>query len=115
MGNSYVSRIKNSRKVIEDGFKSFMARYFNKGPRLAKVYITNDCVIVYCEEFLTVLEKNLTDDEYGQSLIQTSRKKIIQSHEAEFLDIVRQNYKEDISRFYIDFNIGDDSLCCVFM
>lgn len=115
MGREQVSRLKNSRKGIEDAFKSFMARYFNKGPRLAKVYIMDDCVVVYCKDFLTPLEKNLADDKYGEYLIKASRQRVIENNEADFLNIARQNYKEDIDKFYIDFNIDDDSLCCVFI
>lgn len=115
MGNRYVARIKNSRKGIEDAFKSFMARYFNKGPRLARVYIIENCIIVYCKEFLTQLEKNLINDKCGEYLIHASRKKIIQNNKEEFLNIVKYNYEGNVGSFYIDFNIFNDSLCCVFL
>ncbi len=114
--NGCISGIKNSRKAVEDGFKSFMARYFSKGPRLTKVYTIEDCmIVVYCKEFLTPLEKNLINDEHGCHLMQILRERIIQNHIVEFLNIVRQNYKGNINKFYLDFNIADDSLCCVFM
>ena len=115
MGNSCAIIDKSVKKGIEDSFKSFMVKCFNKGPSLAKVYMSENCITIYCKNFLTPLEKNLTNDTYGECLIEASRKRILHDKKIELLRIVDDNIGVNVTSLYIDFNVFDDSLCCVFI
>ncbi|NMB27855.1 MAG: DUF2294 family protein [Tissierellia bacterium] len=115
MGNSCEVLDKSVKKSIEDSFKSFMAECFNKGPSLAKAYISGNCITIYGKNFLTPLEKNLKNDTYGECLIQVSRKRILNDKKVDFLRIVDDKIGSKVINFYIDFNVLDDSLCCVFI
>mgnify|MGYP001049816738 CR=1 FL=1 len=106
---------KRVKKNIEDSFKSFMAKYFNKGPGLARVYTSENCITIHCKDILTPLEKNLVGDIYGEYLIQASRKRILYNKKAELLKIIDNNIDTKVSSFYMDLNIFDDSLCCAFI
>jgi len=48
-------------------------------------------------------------------LIKISRKRIIDNHEAEFLDIINGNFGRTVSSYYLDFNVKNNSIACVFM
>ena len=105
----------NDKKVIEDSFKSFMSKYFGRGPSLAKAFIVENCITIYCKDFLTPLEKNVQEVKDGEMLIKISRKRIIDNHEAEFLDIINGNFGRTVSSYYLDFNVKNNSIACVFM
>ncbi len=61
-----------------------MAKYFDKGPSLARVYTSENCITIYCKDILTPMEKNLTEDICGEYLIQASRKRILHSKNQSF-------------------------------
>ncbi|MCF6462349.1 MULTISPECIES: Na-translocating system protein MpsC family protein [Bacillota] len=115
MDNSCRAIDNGVKKDIEDSFKSFMAKYFDKGPSLARVYTSENCITIHCKDILTPLEKNLTGDICGEYLIQASRKRILHNTKAELLKIVDNNIDAKVSSFYMDLNIFDDSLCCAFI
>lgn len=115
MEDDYATIIKDSKKGIEDSVKSFMSKYYSRGPGLAKVFMNNDCVTIYCKDFLTSLEMNLLEDKDGEALIRMFREKIIYNNETEFINIVNSNIETGTNKFYIDFNIKDNSLACVFI
>ena len=48
-------------------------------------------------------------------LIKISRKRIIDNHEAEFLDIINGNFGRTVSSYYLDLNVKNNSIACVFM
>ena len=115
MGSSCEVIDKRIKKGIEDSFKSFMAKYFDKGPGLARVYTSENCITIHCKDILTPMEKNLTEDICGEYLIQASRKRILHNKKSELLKIVDDNINAKVSSFYMDLNIFDDSLCCAFI
>lgn len=48
-------------------------------------------------------------------MIKSFREKLILNNEVEFLNMVNDSIDTTISSYYIDFNIKDDSLACVFI
>lgn len=113
--NGCIAIERNAKKLIEDSFKAFMAKHFSRGPGLAKVFVASNCITIYCKDILTTLEKNLADVERGEQLVKLSREKIIRNNEAEFMNIINDNVKADVDSYYIDFDIKDNSLACVFI
>lgn len=105
----------NAKRHIEDSFKSFMSKYFSRGPGVVKGYIIEDVVLVYCEDFLTTLEKNLAKDEIGQCYVQIIRKKISDEYGDFLVDMIETSVGQDVKAFYLDCNVANNSLCCVFM
>lgn len=100
------------RKEIEDCFKSFMAKNFNKGPRLAKVITSDDYAIVYCKDYLTPLEKNVAVDDEGKYYIKMIRRKIVNEYKDMIKKEIEEKTNRKISKIYFDCDIEDDSLCC---
>lgn len=116
MGNSVVGVERRIKKRIEDSFKAFMSKHFSRGPGLVKVYAIENCITIYCKNILTPLEKKLfIEDKEGELLIKSFREKLILNNEVEFLNMVNDSIDTTISSYYIDFNIKDDSLACVFI
>ena len=48
-------------------------------------------------------------------MIEASRKRILHDKKIELLRIVDDKIDSKVINFYIDFNVFDDSLCCVFI
>lgn len=116
MGDSCVAVGKHNKKRIEDSFKAFMYKHYSRGPGLVKVYAIENCITIYCKDILTSLEKKLfIEDEEGETMVKSFRGKIIVNNEAEFLNIVSDNIDVRVNSYYIDFNIEDNSLACVFI
>jgi len=106
---------KSLKKNIEDSFKSFMAKHFNKGPLLAKVYMVDNCITIYCKEVLTPLEKNIVRENLGEYYVQIFRKKLSYSSGDILIGMIEQKTGRKVNTFFIDCNAVDDSLCCVFI
>lgn len=102
-------------KCIEDSFKSFMSKYFNKGPSLAKAYLLDDIVIIFCKDFLTTLEKNLAKNDAGEYYVYMLRRKLSEDLREELFKIVEIQSGYKVKDFYIDYRVSENSLCCVFI
>ena len=114
MEKSYCVDKRKVGKCIEDSFKSFMSKYFGKGPRLARAYLVEDIVIIYCEDFLTTLEKNYAKDEKSQCYVHIMRRKMSEDYREEILRIVESQTGYEIKDIYVDYKVSKNSLCCVF-
>lgn len=115
MEEGYVTIKKSSKKLIEDSFKAFMSKHYSRGPRLAKVFITDNCITIHCKDILTSMEKNLLKDKDGELLIKIYGEKMIRNNESEFVNIINENIESTVSSYYVDFNIKNNSLACVFI
>ncbi len=51
-----------------------MAKYFDKGPSLARVYTSENCITIYCKDILTPMEKKF-NRRYMWRIFDTSLKK----------------------------------------
>ena len=108
-------RNKKIKKEIEDSFKSFMAKYFDKGPRYAKVYIVDDCITIYCKDFLTVLEKSLSKGDFGNYYVKLVREKVSENYSSLMMKMIYDITGLKVKNFYLDCNAIDNSLCCAFI
>ena len=101
-------------KRIEDSFKSFMSKYFGKGPKNAKAYLVEDIVVIYCEDFLTTLEKNCAKDVENQYFVYILRRKMAEDYREELYEIVESQINYKVKDIYIDYKVSENNLFCVF-
>lgn len=99
------------KKEIEDFFKSWLRKYFQKGLRTVRVTIADRVIVICGDDFLTVVEQSITDDDYSRQLIIQTRKKVAEKN----YPVLKQNLElitgGEIEHIYLDFSIDTDTLC----
>ena len=99
------------KKEIEDFFKSWLRKYFQKGLRTVRVTIADRVIVICGDDFLTVVEQSITDDDYSRQLIIQTRKKVAEKN----YPVLKQNLKlitgSEVEHLYLDFSIDTNTLC----
>jgi uncharacterized protein YbcI len=99
------------KKEIEDFFKSWLRKYFQKGLRTVRVTIADRVIVICCDDFLTVVEQSITDDDYSRQLVIQTRKKVAEKN----YPVLKQNLELitgiEIEHIYLDFSIDTNTLC----
>ena len=103
------------RKELEDYFKSWMHKYFQKGIKQAKVIMAENTIIIFGMEFLTLVEQSIIDDDYSKQLIIQTRKKVSDKN----MMVLKQNIElisgAKLESVFMDFSIETNTLCMVFV
>lgn len=99
------------KKEIEDFFKSWLRKYFQKGLRTVRVTIADRVIVICGDDFLTVVEQSITDDDYSRQLVIQTRKKVAEKN----YPVLKQNLElitgREIEHIYLDFSIDTNTLC----
>lgn len=99
------------KKEIEDFFKSWLRKYFQKGLRTVRVTIADRVIVICGDDFLTVVEQSITDDDYSRQLVIQTRKKVAEKN----YPVLKQNLElitgGEIEHIYLDFSIDTNTLC----
>jgi|GEM_PF-3027139 uncharacterized protein YbcI len=99
------------KKEIEDFFKSWLRKYFQKGLRTVRVTIADRVIVICGDDFLTVVEQSITDDDYSRQLVIQTRKKVAEKN----YPVLKQNLElitgSEIEHIYLDFSIDTNTLC----
>lgn len=112
MNQNYDSKMMNKmRKEVEDYYKSWVHKNFQKGLRDAKVIITGNLVVIIGVEFLTYVEQSILDDEYSKQAVAHTRRKLV----AKFFPVLKQNLElilsQKIAYYFVDFSMDDNMSC----
>ena len=112
IGQSFESKKMNKmRKEVEDYYKSWVHKNFQKGLRDAKVIITGDLVVIIGYEFLTFVEQSILDDDYSKQAVAHTRRKLTEK----FFPILKQNLELILSQkivyYFVDFSMEDNMSC----
>ncbi|WP_227019721.1 Na-translocating system protein MpsC family protein [Sinanaerobacter chloroacetimidivorans] len=99
------------RKEVEDFYKSWVHKNFQKGLRDVKVIITGNLVVIIGIEFLTFVEQSILDDEYSKQAVAHTRRKLV----SKFFPILKQNLElilsQEIAYYFVDFSMDDNMSC----
>lgn len=99
------------RKEVEDYYKSWVRKNFQKGLLDAKVIITGNLVVIVGMEFLTYVEQSIIDDEYSKQAVAHTRRKLVDK----FFPSLRQNLElilsQKIAYYFIDFSMDHNMSC----
>ncbi len=99
------------RKEVEDYYKSWFHKNFQKGLRDAKVIITGNLVVIIGMDFLTYVEQSIIDDEYSKQAVAHTRRKLVEK----FFPVLKQNLElilsQKISYYFVDFSMDSNMSC----
>jgi uncharacterized protein YbcI len=100
------------RKEIEDFYKSWVHKNFQKGLKDASVIITKNIVVIIGAEFLTFVEMSIIDDEYSKQAVSHTRRKLVDK----FFPVLKQNIElildREILYYFVDF-LMDQNMSCM--
>lgn len=103
------------KKSIEDYYKSWVRKSFQKGVRDAKLYMGADCFVIIGYEVLSFMELSIVDDAYSKQVVSYSRKKAADKNYA----VLKQNIEElsgrEIESYYMDIDVDANISCMTFI
>jgi len=103
--------INKMKKEIEDYYKSWVHKTFQKGLKNAKVYLHKEIVILIGYEFLTYMEQALSDDDYSKQAILHTRRKLSEK----FYPVLKQNIElitgREVIHIFVDFSVEENVSC----
>lgn len=103
------------KKSIEDYYKSWVRKSFQKGVRDAKVYMGMDCLVIMGYDVLSFMELSIIDDAYSKQVVAYSRKKAASKNYA----VLKQNIEEisgrEVEAYYMDLDVDSNISCMTFI
>lgn len=107
-----LKNINKMKKEIEDFYKSWAHKTFQKGLKNAKVYLHREIIILMGYDFLTYMEQAMMDDDYGKQAILHTRRKMSEK----FYPVLKQNVElitgKEIVYMFIDYSL-ENNVCCM--
>lgn len=115
MSNNSAKQQNMIKKSIEDYYKSWIKKNFQKGVRDAKVFMGNDCLVIMGYEVLSFMELSIIDDAYSKQVVAYSRRKAADKNYA----VLKQNLEmflgREIERYYMDLDVDENVSCMTFI
>lgn len=109
--NSNNRNTKKIKKEIEDFFKSWIRKSYQKGVKDVKVTIAGNVIVLLGIDFLTLVELSITGDDYSKQLIVQTRKKVAEKN----LPVLTQNAEliagSKVQYIFLDFSMDNNIMC----
>lgn len=103
------------KKNIEDYYKSWVRKGFQKGVRDAKVYLGADCLVIIGIEVLSFMELSIIDDEYSRQVVAYSRKKAVSKNYPVLKENIEMISGREIESYYMDLDVDANISCMTFI
>lgn len=103
------------RKGIEDYYKTWVKKYFQKGVKDAYVYIGADCIVIVGVEIFSFMELSIIDDAYSKQLASYSKRKIADKNYEVLKENIELIANRKIDKYYMDFDVDANTSCITFI
>ncbi|MGL4484107.1 MAG: Na-translocating system protein MpsC family protein [Anaerovoracaceae bacterium] len=110
--NAVDSISRRQKKEIEDYYKSWVHKNFQKGIKDVKVLISDNNIVILGFEFLTFVEQSILDNDYSKQVISYTRKKIFSKNFPMLKQNIELIMKREVTLSFVEFNT-DINLSCV--
>lgn len=99
------------KKSIEDYYKSWFKKIFERGVRDAKIYLELDCIVIIGFDVLSIMELSTIDDAYSKQVVAYSRRKVIDKN----FEVLKTNIElisnRKIKNYFVDLDVESNIIC----
>lgn len=99
------------RKEIEDYYKAWVRKSFQKGIRDAKVIMADGVIVLLGIEFLSFVEQSILDDDYSVQAVSHTRKKLFDKNFSTLKQNLELITNRRVEEYYVDFNTRNNVSC----
>ncbi len=97
------------KKLIISIISSFFKNSFGKGPELIKVEILDNFIYVYCEGYLTYLEKSIIKSTGDEELVNCIRNKIVKENKKLYISKLSNVIGKDVDISSVQYDYGREN------
>lgn len=115
MSTNSVKQQNMIRKSIEDYYKSWIKKNFQKGVRDARVYMGDDCLVIIGYEVLSFMELSIIDDAYSKQVVSYTRRKAVDKNYAVLKQNLEMLSEREIESYYMDLDVDANISCMTFI
>lgn len=115
MSTNNTKQLNMKKKAVEDYYKSWVRKNFQKGVRDAKVYLGPDTVVIIGIELLSFMELSIIDDEYSKQVVSYSRKKAVDKNYSVLKQNIELILEREIEAYYMDMDVDANVSCMTFI
>ena len=115
MSVNNTKQLNMRKKSIEDYYKSWVRKNFQKGVRDANVYLGLDTVVLIGFEILSFMELSILDDQYSKQVVAYSRKKAADKNYPVLKQNIELILEREIEAYYMDVDVDANISCMTFI
>ena len=109
--NTAVKTSNRMRKEIEDYYKAWVHKSFQKGIRDVKVIMTEEVIVLLGIEFLSFVEQSILDDDYSIQAVSHTRKKLFDKNFSTLKQNLELITERKVENYFVDFNTCSNISC----
>lgn len=110
-GNNNSKQLNMMKKGIEDYYKSWVRKCFQKGVRDARVYMGPDTIVIIGIEVLSFMELSIIDDQYSKQVVAYSRRKAVDKNWPVLKQNIELILEREIDMYFVDLDVDANRSC----
>lgn len=110
-----VKQLNMMKKSVEDYYKSWVKKNFQKGVRDAFVYLGTDSLVIVGVEVLSFMELSIIDDAYSKQVVAYSRRKAVDKNYPVLKENIELITGRKIDTYFVDINVDENTCCMTFI
>jgi len=115
MESKTIKRQKIIKKEIEDYYKTWVRRNFQKGVRDAYVYMGKEILVIIGIEPLSFVDLSIADDDYSKQVVSYSLRKVIGKNYPVLKENIELIAEREVENYFFDINIDRNMSCMTFV